>query len=141
DGVFDAPLNPLILSIAAGATFVARGFAGDVPHLTGLMAEAITHKGFAVIDVLQPCVTFNKEHTYDWFRQRLYKLDPAGYTPDNKLKAIEKAMEWGDKIPYGIFYKEVRPASEDHEPALKAGPLARQPLGNVPLDDVLSEFI
>lgn len=141
DGVFDAPLNPLVLSIAAGATFVARGFSGDTPTLIALMVEAINHKGFAVLDVMQPCVTFDKEHTYDWYRQRLYKLETTGYTPDNKIKAIEKAMEWGDKIPYGIFYKEIRPTSESHEPALAKGPLAKQPLGTVPLDDVLNEFI
>jgi 2-oxoglutarate/2-oxoacid ferredoxin oxidoreductase subunit beta len=141
DGVFDAPINPLILSIAAGATFVARAFSGDTPGLIALMVEAINHKGFAVLDIMQPCVTFDKEHTYDWYRQRLYKLETEGYVPDNKMKAIERAMEWGDKIPYGIFYKEIRPTSEDHEPALVAGPLAKQPVGTVNLDDVLNEFI
>lgn len=141
DGVFDAPINPLVLSIASGATFVARAFAGDTPGLIALMVEAINHKGFAVLDIMQPCVTFDKEHTYDWYRQRLYKLETQGYVPDNKIKAIEKAMEWGDKIPYGIFYKEQRPTSEDHEPAIANGPLAKQPLGTINLDSVLNEFI
>src|SRR5450759_3802567 len=106
EGVVDEPVNPLMLAIASGATFVARGFAGDAPGLTALIAAAIKHKGFAVIDVLQPCVTFDKVHTYQWYRPRLYKLETEGYVPDNKLKAMEKAMEWGDKIPTGIFYKE-----------------------------------
>jgi 2-oxoglutarate ferredoxin oxidoreductase subunit beta len=141
DGVFDAPINPLVLSIAAGATFVARAFSGDTPGLIDLMEAAINHKGFAVLDVLQPCVTFDKEHTYQWYRERLYKLETLGYTPDNKLKAMEKATEWGDKIPYGIFYKEQRPTSEDHEPALVAGPLSKQPVGNVNLDEIFNEFI
>jgi 2-oxoglutarate/2-oxoacid ferredoxin oxidoreductase subunit beta len=141
DGVFDAPINPLVFSLAAGATFVARAFSGDTPGLTNLMVEAINHKGFAVLDVMQPCVTFDKEHTYDWYRQRLYKLETEGYTPDNKLKAIERAMEWGDKIPYGIFYKEQKPTSEDHEPALVKDALVKQPLGDIPLDHVLQEFI
>jgi len=141
DGVFDAPINPLVLSIASGATFVARAFAGDTPGLIALMVEAINHKGFALLDIMQPCVTFDKEHTYDWYRQRLYKLETEGYVPDNKMKAIEKAMEWGDKIPYGIFYKEQRPTSEDHEPALVSGPLSKQPVGTINLDDVLNEFI
>ena len=141
DGVFDAPINPLVLSIAAGATFVARAFSGDTPGLIALMEAAINHKGFAVLDILQPCVTFDKEHTYDWYRQRLYKLETQGYAPDNKVKAIEKAMEWGDKIPYGIFYKEIRPTSEDHEPALVSGPLAKQPVGSAIPDEILNEFI
>jgi len=141
DGVFDSPINPLVFSIAAGATFVARAFSGDTPGLINLMVEAINHKGFAVLDIMQPCVTFDKEHTYDWYRQRLYKLETEGYVPDNKLKAIERAMEWGDKIPYGIFYKEQKATSEDHEPALVNEPLAKQPIGSVPLDDVLNEFI
>ena len=141
EGVFDAPINPLVISIAAGATFVARAFSGDTPGLIALMVEAINHKGFAVLDVLQPCVTFDKEHTYDWYRQRLYKLETQAYVPDNKIKAMEKAMEWGDKIPYGIFYKEQRPTSEDHEPAIASGPLSKQPVGSPVPDDILNEFI
>jgi 2-oxoglutarate ferredoxin oxidoreductase subunit beta len=140
-GVFDAPVNPLLLSIASGATFVARAFSGNIPHLTGLMMEAVNHKGFAVLDVMQPCVTFDKEHTYDWFRQHLYQLETEGYVPDNKLKAMERAMEWGDRIPYGVFYKEQKPTSEEHESAFTAGPLVKQPLVGINLDDVLNEFI
>lgn len=140
-GVFDAPINPLLFSLAAGATFVARAFSGDMSNLINLMVEAISHKGFALLDILQPCVTFDKEHTFDWYRQRLYKLESVNYVPDNKLKAIEKCMEWGDKIPYGIFYKEQRPSSEEHEPALTTGPLALQPLGTADLDTIFNEFI
>ena len=72
---------------------------------------------------------------------RIYRLDPASYAPDNKLKALEKAMEWGDKIPVGVFYKEERPTSEDHEPALSGDPLINVPVASECLDDVLSEFI
>lgn len=133
DGVVDEPINPLTLAIGAGATFVARGFAGDAPGLTALITAAVKHKGFSVIDILQPCVTFDKVHTYQWYRQRLYKLETEQYVPDNKLKAMEKAMEWGDKIPVGIFYKEDKPTSEDHEAAVASGPLN--------LQELLSEFI
>src|SRR3989344_1948783 len=117
EGVVDEPINPLTLALTAGATFVARGFAGDTPGLTAIMKAAIEHKGFAVVDILQPCVTFDKVHTYAWYRQRLYKIEAEGYTPNNKLKAMEKAMEWGDKIPLGVFYKEEKQTSEDREPA------------------------
>lgn len=141
EGAVDNPLNPLLISIAAGATYVARGFAGDTPGLTQLISDAIAHKGFSVIDILQPCVTFDKVHTYQWYRERIYRLADEKYVPDNKLKAIEKAMEWGDKIPLGIFYKEDKPTSEDHEPALSGDPLIKTPVDTVHLDDVLQEFI
>jgi len=129
EGVFDEPVNPLALAITAGATFVARGFAGDAPGLTALMVAAVKHKGFSVVDILQPCATFDKIHTYQWYRERLYTIETA----ETKIKALEKAMEWGDKIPMGIFYKEEKPTSEDHEAKIT----------NVPFDlqELLSEFI
>lgn len=136
DGVVEAPVNPLTLALVSGATFVARGFAGDMPGLTKLIAQAVRHKGFSVVDILQPCVTFNHVHTYQWYRSRLYQLEPATH----RLAAIEKALEWGDKIPVGVFYEEKAPTSEDHEPALAAGPLAQQPLGITDLESLLSEF-
>lgn len=141
DGVTDEPLSPLSLALTAGATFVARGFAGDLPGLTELMAMAVEHKGFAVVDVMQPCVTFDKVHTYQWYRQRLYKLEATGYVPDNKLKAMEKAMEWGDKIPLGVFYREDKPTSEDREPALANKTLVNVPLDVPDLDRLINEFI
>lgn len=141
EGATDEPINPLTLAITAGATFVARGFAGDTPGLTEIITAAIQHKGFSIIDVLQPCVTFDKVHTYGWYRSRLYKLESEGYTPDNKLKALEKAMEWGDKIPVGIFYKEEKPTSEDRESALSAGALKDAPVAITNLDELLGEFM
>ncbi len=141
EGVVDAPINPLVFALAAGATFVARGFAGDTPGLISLMSQAIEHKGFALVDILQPCVTFDKIHTYQWYRQRLYTLSSQGYTPDSKVKAMEKAMEWGDKIPYGLFYKEDKPTSESYEPALANGPLVKSAIDTEHLNDVLEEFI
>jgi 2-oxoglutarate/2-oxoacid ferredoxin oxidoreductase subunit beta len=133
EGVVDEPINPLALAITAGATFVARAFAGDAPGLTALISAAVGHKGFAVIDILQPCVTFDRVHTYQWYRERVYTLDSTGYVPDNKLKAMEKALEWGDKIPLGIFYKENKPTSEDHEVVSTDNPFN--------LQELLSEFI
>lgn len=141
DGVSDEPVNPLMLAIAAGATFVARGFAGDTPGLTKLLVEAVEHRGFSVVDILQPCVTFDKIHTYGWYRQRLCKLEDS-YTPDNKLKAMEKAMEWGDKIPVGVFYKEDRQTSEGKERFLSSGPLVQSSLLNdTTLEEILNEYI
>lgn len=140
-GVVDEPVNALTLAIGAGATFVSRGFSGDTPGLTKLLTDAISHKGFSVVDILQPCITFDKVHTYGWYRERLYQLDKEGYAPDNKLAAIEKAMEWGERIPVGLFYKEERLTSEDREPALSSGPLKDLPLGLPSSDSLLREFV
>ncbi|OGG14454.1 2-oxoacid ferredoxin oxidoreductase [Candidatus Gottesmanbacteria bacterium RIFCSPHIGHO2_01_FULL_46_14] len=136
DGVTDEPINPLTLALTAGATFVARGFAGDIPGLSELIVQAISHKGFSVLDMLQPCVTFDKVHTYAWYRSRLYKLEQ----PENKIRAIEKAMEWGDKIPLGVLYKEEKPTSEDREPALEKSTLVESSLDVADLPLLLSEF-
>jgi 2-oxoglutarate ferredoxin oxidoreductase subunit beta len=126
-GVISEPLNPINLAISLDCSFVARGFAGDIPHLKELIKEAIRHRGFCLIDILQPCVTFNKINTYEWYRQRVYKL-PADYDPSDRLEAFKKALEWGERIPIGIIYKKERPIFEEQIPVLKEGPLvARRP--------------
>jgi len=86
-GVFSEQLNPIVFAIALDCSFVARGFAGDPVHLKGLMKEAINHRGFAVVDILQPCDTFNKVNTYEWYRQRVYPVEPE-YNPEDKMEAF-----------------------------------------------------
>jgi 2-oxoglutarate/2-oxoacid ferredoxin oxidoreductase subunit beta len=136
------PVNPLTLAIAAGATFVARGFAGDIEHLAGVIKAGINHCGFALIDILQPCVTFNHKNTYEWFRQRVYKLDGAGYDPTDRGTAFARAQEWGDKIPIGIIYKrEGAPAFEDSLPVLRRGPLVKQRIEPLQAEKLLEEFV
>ncbi|MFB6490910.1 MAG: thiamine pyrophosphate-dependent enzyme [Thermoproteus sp. AZ2] len=126
-GSIDTPVNPLALALSAGATFVARGFSGDVPHLASIIKEALTHRGFALVDVLSPCVTFNRVNTYDWFRARIYKLDSAGHDPSNYEEAYKRALEWPTldqygKIPIGVFYKrEDLPAYEEEVSRLIGG--------------------
>ncbi len=104
--------------LSSGATFVARGFAGDIPHLKWIIKEAIKHKGFSFIDVLQPCITFY--NTFSFYRKHCYKLEEAGHKTDDFKLAMEKALEWdyneegeGVKIPIGIFYKVERPTFEE----------------------------
>ena len=140
EGVTDNPINPLAFAIMAGATFVSRGFAGDPPNLTKLMVSAIEHKGFSLVDCLQPCVTFDKVHTYQWFRERVYYLEDS-FEKNNKFKAFEKSYEWGDKIPLGIFYKEERPTSEQLEATLAEKPLVQQPAEPKVFDELLQDFI
>ena len=101
----DEPINPLALAIAAGATFVARAYTGDIPKLTQIIIEANKHQGFSFIDILQPCVTFNKQFTHQFFQENTYQLD-SSHDSTNKFLAYEKAHEFGLKqIPLGIFYK------------------------------------
>lgn len=140
EGVTDEPINPMQLALTAGATFVSRGFAGDVSSLSLLIQKAIMHKGFSLVDALQPCVTFDKIHTYAWYRSRVYDLASEKYSPDNRLKAYERANEWGDHIPVGIFYEENRPTSEDYEQALEKGTLVSQSLANIDATKLLQEF-
>lgn len=122
DGVISEPLNPLALAIAIGATFVARSFSGDKEHLKSMIEAAINHKGYALIDIMQPCVSFNKVNTFKWYKDRAYYLD-ENYNPKDKGAAIIKAMGFGDDgIPLGILYKEEgKPTFHDLHPVLKSG--------------------
>ncbi|MCK5767952.1 MAG: 2-oxoacid ferredoxin oxidoreductase [Candidatus Atribacteria bacterium] len=102
DGVFLEPFNPLAVAIALNASFVARAFIGDEKETAGLIKEAIMHKGFALVDIFQPCVTFNKQNTYTWFKENTFYLKNHDYK--NRLTAFEMAVK-NDKFPLGIFYK------------------------------------
>lgn len=139
-GVIEIPVNPLALALASGATFVARGYAGDVKHLKTLMVEGVRHRGFALIDVLQPCVTFNRKNTHEWYAERVYKLEETGYDPTDKTQAFLKAQEWDDKIPVGILYREVRPTYEDELPQIAEAPLAKQDVGDVDISRLMDEL-
>ena len=140
-GVIENPIDPIALALASGATYVARAFSGDVKQFADLVAGGIQHKGFALIDGLSPCVTYNKINTFDFFRQRVYKLESAGHDPSSIVKAWERSLEWGDKIPIGLFYKTDKPTYEDLEEVLAAGPLAHQPAGLKGHESVLDEFV
>jgi 2-oxoglutarate ferredoxin oxidoreductase subunit beta len=141
-GSIESPINPMALAISSGATYVARGFSGDPMQLAELVKNGISHKGFSLIDVFSPCVTFNHDNTYDWFRSRVYKLESENHDPSNLEKALGKAFEDSTtdykRIPTGLFYKVDRPTYEDLDIALKDGPLAKQPL---PTKAQLSEIM
>lgn len=122
DGTYTDPLNPLAVAISLGATFVARGFSGEKEHLKALIKKAINHKGYALIDILQPCVSFNKINTFKWYKDRVYKLDET-YNPKDKIEAFKKSQEFGDDgIPIGIFYiDETKKTYAESHPVLKSG--------------------
>ncbi len=122
-GVKEKPLNPVALALINGATFVARGFALDVRHLTKLIEEAIEHKGFAFIDTLQPCLIYHDTSAY--FKEHIYKLEETGHDTSNYEDALKRALEWdyclneNVKIPIGVFYKVKKPTYGEQWPQLR----------------------
>jgi 2-oxoglutarate ferredoxin oxidoreductase subunit beta len=133
-GSVENPINPIPLAIAGGATYVARGFTGQQKHLVELIKGGIQHKGFALIDVFSPCVTYNHDNSHEFFKQRTQKLEDVSHDPTNFQAAMEKAYMWGDIIPIGLFWKRSDlPALDELEPVLaEGGPLALRPLGVSP---------
>lgn len=140
-GNIEAPVNPLSLALAAGATFVARGFSGEQKHLTDLIKRGIQHKGFSFLDVFSPCVTYNHDNTYQWFRPRVKKLeDDVNYDPENWVGAMEKSLLWGDEIPIGrLFERTDLPALHAAEPVLDSGALVHSQSRLLP--DVAHSFV
>lgn len=147
--VLESPLNPLALALSSGATFIARGFAGDNRQETELICGAIKHKGFSIIDTMQPCVTFNHKNTFAWFYERLYKLG-TDYDPSSREGAFKKALEWPlrsvlkegekEKIPTGIIYKEERQTWEETFPQIAKEPLVKQSLENIDINNFIKEM-
>ncbi|HHT9111542.1 MAG TPA: 2-oxoacid:ferredoxin oxidoreductase subunit beta, partial [Candidatus Brocadiaceae bacterium] len=132
EGVILEPLHPLEMAIALGAGFVARGYSLDIEHLSWLIEEGIKHKGFSLIDVLQPCVSFNKKNTYEWYTQRVYKVnDDGSYNPEDKMAAYEKTHEWGDRIPIGIIYRAEKETYEEKNGLSQRVPLVDEQIENI----------
>ncbi len=152
----NAAVNPIALALVSGVTFIARSYAFDVRHLTDTIKKAIAHRGFAVVDVLQPCPTYNDINTRAWYsgedrldpetRKRLprvYKVEEEGYDPlvqagmppkevfGKMAQALEKSLEWGDRIPIGVFYRDVTRSTygdriSERIPTYEKEPPARQ---------------
>ena len=109
-GIIETPINPLSFAITSGATFVAQSFAGDAVHTTAMIKAGIEHKGFSVVNILQPCVTFNKVNTYQYYLKKVYKLDEK-YQKDDFKTAVQKSLEINEeKFPLGIIYKSIKPS-------------------------------
>ena len=101
-GNIEAPVNPISLALAAGATFIARGFSAEQKHLTELIKQGIRHKGFSFLDVFSPCVTYNHDNTYQWFRPRVKKLeDDPTYDSGDWMSAMGMSLLWDEEIPIG----------------------------------------
>jgi len=134
-------LRPLALAVACDCSFVARGFAGDPEHLSKLIQMGIKHKGFALIEVLQPCVTFNRKNTFKWYSQRVYKLeDDSSYDPTDRMAAFSRALEWGEHIPIGLIYKNERPLFEEYIGTLGKTPLVKEKIDPLQFEGLIEEF-
>lgn len=142
-GNVELPINPIALALICGATYVARGFSGDPNHMADMIAGGIQHKGFALVDVFSPCVTYNKLNTYPWFKKRLYQLESDSYEPSDVRAALERSFEWGERIPFGLFYRDNQPTYEDSVTAYRNGALVKQKLGldDTLLADLVEEFM
>jgi 2-oxoglutarate ferredoxin oxidoreductase subunit beta len=123
-GVLSEALNPLSLAVAMDCSFVARTFSGDAEHLKEMIKAAIAHKGFSLVDIFQPCVSFNKINTYDWYKQRVYRIE-GDYNPGDRISAFQRSLEWGDRIPIGIIYTNNRRTFEEGIPLIKDRPLVK----------------
>jgi 2-oxoglutarate ferredoxin oxidoreductase subunit beta len=138
-GVFSEALNPMALAVALDCSFAARTFSADSGHLKQMIRAALDHKGFSLLDILQPCVSFNKINTYEWYRQRVYHIETE-YNPEERINAFQRALEWGDRIPLGVIYKNNRPVLEEQIPVIKDRPLVKQSYEALNIKDMLKEF-
>ncbi len=138
-GVMSEQFNPLAMAIALDCSFVARGFAGDRAHLAGLFVQAMEHEGFALVDILQPCVTFNKLNTYKWYQERVRKID-GGHEEEDRMEAFRLSLLWGDSIPIGVIFRNRRPTYEERNPVISQAPLVEQAFDRSKLAAALREF-
>jgi 2-oxoglutarate ferredoxin oxidoreductase subunit beta len=139
-GEWSIAINPLTQALTSHASFVARTFSGEPKHMKQVLVQAIQHKGFALVDVLQPCVSFNRINTYQFYRERVYKLEDEDHNLEDWGTAYSKAEEWGERIPIGVFYQEDRPVYRDNFPVLRKGALVKQPLKRN-MDELFKEFM
>lgn len=127
-GELSIAINPLTQALTSHASFVSRIFAGEPKHMKEVLTKAIEHDGFALVDVLQPCVTFNHVNTYQFYKERVYKLEDEDHDSSNWELAYTRSEEWGEQIPIGVFYREDRPVYEKNFPALEEGVLVDKPI-------------
>jgi 2-oxoglutarate ferredoxin oxidoreductase subunit beta len=136
-GSIELALNPISLALANKASFVGRGYAFELEHLKKLISAAIKHKGFSLIDILQPCVTFNDNQTIDWYKKKVYKLDK----PFKDISSAFKESIRDDKLAVGIFWQEKKPTYHQQLKVLDDKPLVNQKIDKINISDLLKEFI
>ena len=141
-GNIEPPFRPAALAIAAGAGFVARGFSGNIGQLTDLLAAAIEHPGYALVDVLQVCVSFNPQRGYQWYQQRVYRLEDENHDLADRDRALALALADGEeRLATGVFYRTERPPYESSLPQLQQAALVEHDIDNVNIDHVMQELV
>ncbi|MBU2100433.1 2-oxoacid:ferredoxin oxidoreductase subunit beta [Candidatus Micrarchaeota archaeon] len=142
NGSIELPINPIALGLASGATFIARAFAGNTEQLADLIVKGTQHEGFALIDILQPCVTLNKVNTFEFFQKRVYDLQSEKHDTSNFSAAFLKSFEWNPRIPTGIFYQTKRDTYTEDLPQLKEKSLVKQQqeLKSVDINSLLEKY-
>lgn len=138
-GSSELEINPLMLALDSGATFVARGFAGEPQHLQSLIVKAVKHNGFSLLDVFQPCVVWNKVNTYDFWRKNTYKLEASGHNESSFEAAVRKARE-SAPWPLGVLYETKAQSLTDHMPQLAKQPLVKQGISKIDIEPLLEEY-
>ncbi len=139
DGVFTIPFNPLTMAITLDAVFVARSYSKEIELTSKLIEEGVNTPGFSLIDVLQPCVSFNHTNTYKWYNDRVYQLG-SSYDPTDKSKAYKKSSEWGNKIPVGVIYKNSRKTYLENYMKPKDLPLIKRKTSIKGVDSLINEL-
>ena len=141
DGNYICPERPLALAVASDCSWVARGFVLEKEHLVYLMKQALKNRGFSLLEILQPCVSFNKRNTFDWYRERTYKLEQTSYDPTDRASAFQKALEWGESIPIGVIYRSPSRQSYLEKAGLnETGPLITKKRDPAAVESLYSEF-
>jgi 2-oxoglutarate ferredoxin oxidoreductase subunit beta len=139
-GVVSEAFNPLATAVALHAGFVARSFAGMKDHLVKTITAAMNHKGFSLVDILQPCVSFNHVNTFKWYQERCKEI-PPDYDPSDRSAAMEISQVWGDEIPVGVVYKNDRSSFEENFPILKEGPLVGRDINRSELSEIMDSYL
>jgi len=140
EGVISDQFNPIAFAISLGCGFVARSFSGDKEHLMSMMKSAIEYNGYALVDILQPCITFNKINTFKWYKDRVYRLDEK-HNPYDISEAFKKSQEWEEKIPIGVIFRQDRPSFIERVPQLfKEPPLVNRKWCPLDAKEFMDEF-
>ncbi len=127
-GALSSPFNPATLAVALDAPFVGQAFAGDVEGTAQLIASAVRHRGFSLVNVLQPCPVWNRVNTFAWFKERVFSLEEEGHDPADRRAAFAVAISGEERLFTGVLYRRQPPTYEDRHPVLQEGTLAGRPL-------------
>jgi len=139
-GSLNRPLNPLAVALVNGATFVGQAFSGDIPGMTELIKKAVKHRGFAILNILQICPTFNKVNTFDWYKERIFKINETDHDTSSFGKALAASIGNNEKLPVGVLYQVEKETYSDQLPQLEDEPLVKMPIDNVDISESLKAY-